>query len=361
METIIVSLGKNSYPINIASGLIKDVNYYDSIHSGDKVVLVTNKTLAPIYLDKIHKSLTQLDITIDNIILPDGEKYKTLWVANQVITTLLKKSHGRDTMLIAIGGGVIGDLTGFIAAIYQRGINFIQIPTTLLSQVDASVGGKTAVNHRLGKNMIGVFYQPKSVIIDTDFLTSLPKREFSSGMAEVIKYGIILDNHFFCWLENNLDNLLRLDKKTLAYCIRRCCEIKATIIEKDEHESGIRALLNLGHTFAHSIEAYMGYGKCLHGEAVSVGIVIAAKIAEKLINFNPDYTIRIINLFMRCSLPTKAPHNMQAKDYIPYILRDKKNLNGKLRIVLPTSIGSAIIKEDIDHNIIISAINIAKK
>lgn len=281
MEKVTVTLGERSYPITIASNLFKHADAFLPLKAGQRVMIVTNETLAPLYLQNVQNTLEAQGLLVDAIILPDGEQYKSLFIMNDVFTALLEKHHGRDTTLIALGGGVIGDLTGFAAASYQRGVRFIQVPTTLLSQVDSSVGGKTAVNHPLGKNMIGAFYQPTSVIIDLDCLKTLPKRELSSGLAEVIKYGIILDYSFFCWLEENIDELMTLDNTAMGYCIRRCCELKAQVVAADEKEmSGLRAQLNLGHTFGHAIEAEMGYGVWLHGEAVSAGMVMAARTAE---------------------------------------------------------------------------------
>lgn len=296
MERITVTLGERSYPITIAAGLFNEPASFLPLKSGDQVMLVTNETLAPLYLDKVRGVLERAGVNVDSVILPDGEQYKSLTVLDTVFTALLKKPHGRDTTLVALGGGVIGDLTGFAAASYQRGVRFIQVPTTLLSQVDSSVGGKTAVNHPLGKNMIGAFYQPASVVVDLDCLKTLPARELASGLAEVIKYGIILDADFFTWLEGNLDALLRLDGPAMAYCIRRCCELKAEVVAADEREAGLRALLNLGHTFGHAIEAEMGYGNWLHGEAVAAGIVMAARASERLGQFSSTDTQRIIAL-----------------------------------------------------------------
>lgn len=284
-------------------------------------MLVTNETLAPLYLDKVRGVLEQAGVIVDSVILPDGEKYKSLTVLDTVFTALLQKPHGRDTTLVALGGGVIGDLTGFAAASYQRGVRFIQVPTTLLSQVDSSVGGKTAVNHPLGKNMIGAFYQPASVVVDLDCLQTLPARELASGLAEVIKYGIILDGEFFTWLEENLDALLRLDGPAMAYCIRRCCELKAEVVAADERETGLRALLNLGHTFGHAIEAEMGYGNWLHGEAVAAGMVMAARTSERLEQFSSADTQRIIALLERAGLLKRAARNVCGSLFAAYVAR----------------------------------------
>ncbi|MCE0492178.1 3-dehydroquinate synthase [Pantoea sp. Mb-10] len=357
MEKITVSLGDRSYPITIAAGLFNDPASFWPLKAGDNAMLVTNQTLAPIYLEKLSALLRNAGVNVDQVILPDGEQYKTLTIMDDVFTALLKKPHGRDTTLIALGGGVIGDLTGFAAASYQRGVRFIQVPTTLLSQVDSSVGGKTAVNHPLGKNMIGAFYQPASVVIDTDCLATLPARELSSGLAEVIKYGIILDGDFFQWLEQNLDALLGLDKAAMAYCIRRCCELKAEVVAADERETGLRALLNLGHTFGHAIEAHMGYGNWLHGEAIAAGMVMAARTAQRLGQFSAAECDRIIALLQRANLPVYGPASMAAEDYLPHMMRDKKVLAGELRLVLPLAIGRSEVRAGVAHDMVLAAIN----
>ena len=361
MEKITVSLGARSYPITIAAGLFENPASFWPLKAGDNAMLVTNQTLAPLYLDRLSALLTAAGIKVDQVILPDGEQYKTLAVMDEVFTALLQKPHGRDTTLIALGGGVIGDLTGFAAASYQRGVRFIQVPTTLLSQVDSSVGGKTAVNHPLGKNMIGAFYQPASVVIDTDCLRTLPPRELASGLAEVIKYGIILDGDFFSWLEQNLDALLALDEQAIAWCIRRCCELKAEVVAADEHEHGQRALLNLGHTFGHAIEAHMGYGNWLHGEAVAAGMVMAARAAERLGQFTAGETQRIIALLQRAGLPVHGPESMPAEAYLPHMLRDKKVLAGELRLVLPLALGRSEVRGGVPHDIVLAAINDCQK
>jgi len=357
MEKITVSLGERSYPITIAAGLFNDPASFWPLTAGENAMVVTNQTLAPLYLDQLTALLTAAGVKVDQVILPDGEQYKTLAVMDQVFTALLQKPHGRDTTLIALGGGVIGDLTGFAAASYQRGVRFIQVPTTLLSQVDSSVGGKTAVNHPLGKNMIGAFYQPASVVIDTACLKTLPARELASGLAEVIKYGIILDGAFFQWLEQNLDALLALDEQALSYCIRCCCELKAEVVAADERENGQRALLNLGHTFGHAIEAHMGYGNWLHGEAIAAGMVMAARTAERLGQFQPEETDRIIALFRRAGLPVHGPQTMSAEMYLPHMMRDKKVLAGELRLILPLSIGRSEVRGGVAHDMVLAAIN----
>ena len=356
MERITVTLGERSYPITIAAGLFNDPASFLPLKSGDQVMLVTNETLAPLYLDKVRQVLESAGVKVDSVVLPDGEQYKSLTVMDTVFTALLQKPHGRDTTLVALGGGVVGDLTGFAAASYQRGVRFIQVPTTLLSQVDSSVGGKTAVNHPLGKNMIGAFYQPASVVVDLDCLSTLPARELSSGLAEVIKYGIILDGAFFDWLEENLDALLRLDGKAMAYCIRRCCELKAEVVAADERETGLRALLNLGHTFGHAIEAEMGYGNWLHGEAVAAGMVMAARASERLGQFSKEETQRIITLLKRAGLPVSGPQQMSAEAYIPHMLRDKTVLAGELRLGLPLAIGKSEVRGGVSQDVVLGAI-----
>ncbi len=356
MEQITVSLEERSYPITIAAGLFEDPAAFWPLRSGDSAMVVTNTTLAPLYLESVSRQLTTAGVNVDQVILPDGEQYKTLSVLEQIFSALLEKPHGRDTTLIALGGGVIGDMTGFAAACYQRGVRFIQIPTTLLSQVDSSVGGKTAVNHPLGKNMIGAFYQPASVIIDTSCLKTLPARELSSGLAEVIKYGIILDSVFFQWLEENIEKLLALDEQALGWCIRRCCELKAEVVAADERESGVRAWLNLGHTFGHAIEAHMGYGNWLHGEAVAAGMVMAARTAEGCNGFTAAETARIIALLERAGLPVTGPREMTAAQYLPHMMRDKKVLAGELRLVLPLSLGKAEVRGGVSHDSVIAAI-----
>ncbi|MEX9253953.1 3-dehydroquinate synthase [Pseudenterobacter timonensis] len=356
MERITVTLGERSYPITIAAGLFNDPASFLPLKAGDQAMLVTNETLAPLYLDKVRQQLEQAGVKVDSVILPDGEQYKSLTVLDTVFTALLQKPHGRDTTLLALGGGVVGDLTGFAAASYQRGVRFIQLPTTLLSQVDSSVGGKTAVNHPLGKNMIGAFYQPASVVVDLDCLKTLPRRELASGLAEVIKYGVILDGEFFSWLEENIDALLQLDGKALAWCIRRCCELKAEVVAADERETGLRALLNLGHTFGHAIEAEMGYGNWLHGEAVAAGMVMAARTSERLGQFTPAETQRIIALLTRAGLPVTGPREMSAQAYLPHMMRDKKVLAGEMRLVLPLAIGKSEVRGRVSHDVVLGAI-----
>jgi 3-dehydroquinate synthase len=356
MEKITVSLGERSYPITIAARLFSSSQAFLPLKANEKALIVTNETLAPLYLDQISQNLRENGVSVDSIVLPDGERFKTLEILQRVYTKLLENHYGRDATLIALGGGVIGDLTGFAAATYQRGVRFIQVPTTLLSQVDSSVGGKTAVNHPLGKNMIGAFYQPASVVIDIDCLATLSPRELSSGLAEVIKYGIILDAEFFLWLEHNIEALLNLDPSALTYCIRRCCEIKAMVVAADEQEHGMRALLNLGHTYGHAIETEMGYGNWLHGEAIAAGMMMAAQTAVRLGSIQQAHADRIKALLLKANLPVIGPKEMSAESYLPHMLRDKKSLGGHLRLVLPTSIGSSEVRGDVDHQIVLASI-----
>jgi 3-dehydroquinate synthase len=350
MDKLIVDLGSRSYPITIGENLLAQPELFASAIAGKKVMIVTNDVVAPLYLKRCRETLKTFQI--DEIILPDGEKHKNLATFETILSALLANKHARDTTIIALGGGVIGDMAGFAAACYQRGISFIQVPTTVLSQVDSSVGGKTAVNHPLGKNMIGAFYQPQAVIIDINCLKNLPAREFSAGMAEVIKYGIIYDHSFFSWLEDNVENIKALQADTITYMIKRCCEIKAEVVALDEKESGIRALLNLGHTFGHAIEAEQGYGNWLHGEAVAVGMILAAKTSAILGLIDAEQVDRIISLIKQFDLPLNSPADMSYANYAEHMQLDKKVLNGKLRLVLPTSIGSSELFDNVSETVL---------
>lgn len=350
MTTLTVELGERSYPIYISPDLLKDTQTLRQHLSGQKVVVVTNTLVRPLWALPLLEQLTDLDVTV--IELPDGEQHKTLQSFEFVMTELLSLHAARDTTLIAIGGGVIGDLTGFVAACYQRGVPFIQVPTTLLSQVDSSVGGKTAVNHPLGKNMIGAFYQPKAVLIDTRSLATLPAREFAAGMAEVIKYGVIYDKSFFAWLEDNVEQLKALNQDAISHAIYRCCEIKATIVAQDEKEGGIRALLNLGHTFGHAIEAEQGYGNWLHGEAVAAGIVLAAQTSIRKNWLNASEVCRIENLLKAFDLPITAPGHMNFDIFMKHMRHDKKVKAGRIRFVLPQGIGHAVVSDEVSDDIL---------
>ncbi|WP_100658023.1 3-dehydroquinate synthase [Alteromonas flava] len=343
--SVTVDLGDRSYPIIIAAGLLSQSNEPLISNIKKKAIVVTNTTIAPLYLSIIQKHLGEQ--LLHTIIIEDGEQHKTLDTYASIMTELLSCEAGRDTTLIALGGGVVGDLTGFVAATYQRGMPFIQIPTTLLAQVDSSVGGKTAVNHPLGKNMIGAFYQPQAVLIDTTTLATLPDREFAAGMAEVIKYGIIYDADFFAWLESHVAELQNKEAQALQYAIRRCCEIKAEIVAKDERESGIRALLNLGHTFGHAIEAEQGYGNWLHGEAVSAGIILACSVARREFSFSESEFCRVEHLLQAFGLPVVGPQDMSYASYMQHMRHDKKVLDSRIRFVIPTTIGNAIVTDKI--------------
>ena len=307
-------------------------------------MIVTNETVAPLYLDTIKTALN--DYRLESVILPDGEQYKTLDTMQLIFDRLLEARLSRQVTIIALGGGVIGDMAGFAAACYQRGVPFIQVPTTLLSQVDSSVGGKTAVNHPLGKNMIGAFYQPQCVLADTATLKTLDDRQFSSGLAEVIKYGLINDAEFFDWLEQNMSLLVSRDPEALAQAIARSCQDKATIVADDEREQGVRALLNLGHTFGHAIETGSGYGNCLHGEAIAIGMVMAADLSQRMGWLSTEKVTRISNIMKAANLPVIVPGKLSSADFMNLMAVDKKVQDGLIRLVLLKDIGQAIISDD---------------
>ncbi len=351
METLNVQLGDRSYPIYIGADLRHNRVLLKRHIRGGCVMVVSNGIVAPHYLPALRSALDGL--RVDTAILPDGEQYKTLETLNIIYTTLLEKRHDRSTTLIALGGGVVGDITGFAAASYQRGVDFIQVPTTLLAQVDSSVGGKTGVNHALGKNMIGAFHQPRCVIIDTDTLDTLPDRELSAGLAEVIKYGLIGDVAFFEWLEENLERLLQRDAEALGFCVRRSCENKAAVVAADEREqSGQRALLNLGHTFGHAIETGLGYGAWLHGEAVGCGMIMAARLSQRLGWLSAADLKRIYALIKRARLPFRPPAELESGRFLELLTIDKKALGGKLRLVLLRGIGQAVVTADFDLQVL---------
>jgi len=350
MHQLNVELGDRSYPIYIGAQLLANPRFYTSHISSSQVCIVTNETIAPLYLDVLKSALT--NFKVDVVVLPDGEAYKNLSTLDQIFTGLLSARHNRTTTLIALGGGVVGDMTGFAAACYQRGVSFIQIPTTLLSMVDSSVGGKTGVNHPMGKNMIGAFYQPKAVIADISLLKSLPPRELSAGLAEVIKYGLICDYEFFVWLEENIALLLAGNEDALAYAVKRSCENKAEVVAQDEHEGGIRAILNLGHTFGHAIETAQGYGNWLHGEAVAAGMVMAADLSWRRGAISSDEYKRIVAILERANLPVRAPADMTSEQFVDLMGVDKKVLDGRLRLVLLESMGKAIVTSDIQTDLL---------
>jgi len=351
METLSVALGDRSYPIFIGANLFSHSNLYVPHIHGKQVFIVTNETIAPLYLNDLKQHLA--DFNVASVILPDGESYKNLTTLNEIFTALLNEKHNRTTTLIALGGGVVGDMTGFAAACYQRGVNFIQIPTTLLSMVDSSVGGKTGVNHEMGKNMIGAFYQPQAVVADISLLKTLPAREISAGLAEVIKYGLISDYDFFIWLECNIELLVQGDEDALSFAVLRSCKNKAEVVAQDEHEGGIRAILNFGHTFGHAIETAQGYGNWLHGEAVAAGMVMAADLSMRRGDISANDLDRIINLLVRAKLPVKAPQDMTAEKFIELMGVDKKVLDGRLRLVLLASLGQAIVTSDVDKALLL--------
>lgn len=346
MQTLTVDLGDRSYPIYIGSGVLRDAGLLQSAMAGEKIAIVSNETVAPLYLEGFKQQLGERDIL--EIVLPDGERYKNLQYLDRIFDALLEANCNRDVTLVALGGGVIGDMTGFAAASYQRGVRFVQVPTTLLSQVDSSVGGKTGVNHRLGKNMVGAFYQPRAVFIDIDTLDTLPDKELSAGLAEVIKYGLIVDAEFFAWLEQNMDRLVQRDKQALEYAILKSCETKADVVARDERESGVRALLNLGHTFGHAIETGMGYGNWLHGEAVAAGMVMAAELSCRMGWIAADDVDRTRQLIARAKLPINGPRDMTVETYMKLMAVDKKVQQGRMRFVLLKAIGDAVVTADID-------------
>ena len=354
MKKLLVKLGNRSYPIYIGSDLLNQSELYTQHIKAKQVVVVTNETIAPLYLSTILKNLQGFHV--ETVILPDGEQFKTLEYVTHIFDKLLASKFSRNATLIALGGGVIGDMGGFAAACYQRGIAFLQIPTTLLAQVDSSVGGKTGVNHPLGKNMIGAFYQPQCVIADADVLNTLDDRQLSAGLAEVIKYGLIRDAEFFAWLENNINALLARDKQTLSFAIERSCLNKAEIVAEDETESGIRATLNLGHTFGHAIETGTGYGTYLHGEAVAIGTCQAADLSRRKGWLNDADVKRIIELYKKCNLPTYPPEQIDSDRFLELMAVDKKNLDGQIRLILLTEIGAATLPIDVDQTLLIQTL-----
>jgi 3-dehydroquinate synthase len=354
MITLTVDLGERSYPIYIGENLLGNNGLVLEHIPGKNVLVVSNETVAPLYLDQTLAMLSGKHVK--TCILPDGEEYKNLEILNMIYDVLLTNKLDRNTTIIALGGGVIGDMAGFAAASYQRGVHLIQIPTTLLAQVDSSVGGKTAVNHPLGKNMIGAFYQPRAVIADTATLKTLPERELSAGMAEVIKYGVIRDLPFFNWLQENMAKLLVRDAGALAYAIEISCRNKAEVVAADEKESGQRALLNLGHTFGHAIEAGLGYGKWLHGEAVAAGMCMAAIMSHQLGWIAAEDVKRITTMIEHARLPVNAPEELSVERFIELMSVDKKVMDGVLRLVLLKDIGHAVISNDYTREQLANAI-----
>ena len=346
MQTLNVSFAERSYPIHIGEGLLNRWDLLSPYLKSKRIAVITNTTVGPLYLERLCGTLRDQGLHVISVVLPDGEKYKNAETLGLIYDALLQNRCERSTPLIALGGGVVGDMTGYAAATFLRGVPFIQIPTTLLAQVDSSVGGKTGINHPLGKNMIGAFWQPKLVLADTLTLSTLPDRELSAGIAEIIKYGLIRDLEFFVWLENNMHRLLAREPQALAYAIHRSCQNKAEVAAADERESGERALLNLGHTFGHAIEAGMGYGNWLHGEAVAAGTILAADLSQRMGWLNQADVDRIIRIHQLAKLPTAAPTAISVDQYLDWMGLDKKVAAGKIRLILLKGIGQAVFTAD---------------
>ncbi len=355
MKKIIVELGERSYPIYAGNDLLgKEKLFSDNIKS-KQVMIVSNTTVAPLYLDKVMQSLKKFDVA--SVILADGEQYKTLDAVNDIITALLEKRFSRNSCLVALGGGVIGDITGFAAACYQRGIDFIQVPTTVLAQVDSSVGGKTGVNHAAGKNMIGAFHQPQAVIADTSVLVTLNDKEVSAGLAEVVKYGLIRDAKLFDWLEDNADKLIKRDSEALAYIIEQSCRNKADVVAEDERESGVRALLNLGHTFGHAIETGLGYGTWLHGEAIALGMLMAADLSHRMGWIDSEAYDRVESILLKLNLPVILPDNFDPERMRELMSVDKKAKDGVLFLILLKGIGEAVVTDEFDEDLLMETLH----
>lgn len=343
MNEIYVELDERRYPIFIGPGLISRPELIRPYLKGSQALIVTNETVAPLYLESVRKGLANLHVA--HVMLPDGEEYKTLASFSRIIDALVEGQHDRTSTVLALGGGVVGDVAGFAAACYQRGIGYIQIPTTLLAQVDSSVGGKTAVNHPSGKNLIGAFHQPSCVVADTEVLSSLPARELSAGVAEVIKYGVIHDAEFFDWLERRLDDVLSLDDEAVGFAVRRSCEIKAAVVAADERESGLREILNFGHTFGHGLEQVSAYSRWLHGEAVALGMVMAADLSMREGILDSGDARRVKALLKRAGLPVALPEDLQRETLLQAMSRDKKARAGRLRFVLAERIGRVRVSD----------------
>ena len=350
MQTLKVDLGERSYPIYIGEGLLDQPELLAPHIAGRQIAIVSNETVAPLYLERLSKTLGAYSVL--PVILPDGEAHKNWETLQLIFDGLLTARHDRRTTVVALGGGVIGDMAGFAAACYQRGVDFIQVPTTLLSQVDSSVGGKTGINHPLGKNMVGAFYQPNAVLIDTTTLNTLPERELSAGLAEVIKYGLICDKPFLGWLEDNIKALRALEPAALTEAIQRSCAAKAAVVGADERESGVRATLNLGHTFGHAIETHMGYGVWLHGEAVAAGTVMALEMSMRLGWIDQSERDRAIRLLQDAGLPVVPPQEMTPAHFMEHMAVDKKVIDGRLRLVLLRRMGEAVVTDDYPKEIL---------
>ncbi len=354
MKKIIVELGERSYPIYAGNDLLGKENIFSENIKSKQVMVVSNTTVAPLYLEKVMHSLKGFDVA--SVILADGEQYKTLDAVNDIITALLEKRFSRNSCLVALGGGVVGDITGFAAACYQRGIDFIQIPTTVLAQVDSSVGGKTGVNHAAGKNMIGAFHQPQAVIADTSVLETLNDREVSAGLAEVVKYGLIRDAKFFAWIEDNIDSLVNREAEAFVYIIEQSCRNKADVVAEDERESGIRAILNLGHTFGHAIETGLGYGTWLHGEAIALGMLMAADLSHRMGWISEEVTERIENMLLKLNLPVALPDNFDPERMRELMSVDKKAKDGVLFWIRLKDIGEAVVTDEFDEDLLMETL-----
>ncbi len=355
MHTLHVELGERAYPIYIGRDLLTDGSLLGSHIAGSQVVLISNTTIAPLYLARVRDALGERAL-VTEVILDDGEQYKTLASLERIFDAVLADNHSRNTTMIALGGGVVGDITGFAAACYQRGVHFVQLPTTLLAQVDSSVGGKTAVNHPLGKNMIGAFHQPIAVLIDIDSLRTLPQRELSAGLAEVLKYGLIRDVEFYAWLREHMGALMAGDRALLAQAIERSCRNKAEVVAADEREAGERALLNLGHTFGHAIETGQGYGKWLHGEAVATGMLLAAELSCRRGWIDRLDVDQLRDLLVAMQLPIHAHHGIATDEFLATMARDKKVIDGRLRLVLLRDIGQACVVDDVRESELIEVL-----
>lgn len=364
MKKIIVELGDRSYPIYAGIDLLSKGNLLLENIRSKQIMIVSNTTIAPLYLETVMQALQGMalqgsaaeGLEINSVILPDGEQYKTLDAVNDIITALLDKRYGRNSCLVALGGGVVGDITGFAAACYQRGIDYIQIPTTVLAQVDSSVGGKTGVNHAAGKNMIGAFHQPRAVIADIAVLDTLSDREVSAGLAEVVKYGLIRDKNFFDWLEKNVEQLLNREAEALAYIIEQSCRNKAEVVAEDERESGLRAILNFGHTFGHAIETGLGYGKWLHGEAIALGMLMAADLSHRLGWITEEVIERIKQMLVKLNLPIALPDDLNPKNMRELMSVDKKAKDGVLFLVLLKGIGEAVVTDEFDEDLLMETL-----
>ena len=358
MRTLEVALRDRAYPIHVGERVLQQAGTLLGVRPGERAVVVSNAVVAAHHLAPLRNALRDAGVQVDVVLLPDGESHKNQRTLDDLLTRLLELRVERKTTLVALGGGVVGDIAGFAAAIYQRGIDFVQVPTTLLAQVDSSVGGKTGINHPLGKNMIGAFWQPRAVLIDTSVLSTLPDRELAAGLAEVIKYGAIRDTDFLAWLEANLPALLTRDATALTHAILTSCAIKADVVAADEREAGERAILNFGHTFGHAIEAAQGYGQWLHGEAVAAGMVCASRLSERVCGLPADATKRLAGLIDRARLPSAPPAIATAR-WLELMGRDKKVQSGALRFVVLDRLGSAALRDDIGEDDVVSAISIA--